>query len=119
MTAPEASPTIFERIAAREIPAQIVAETDRVIAFHDIAPQAPVHVVVTPKLGGYRDVVELADGDPGLLAELVDVAKGVAADLGDGDFRLVFNTGAGAGQTVFHVHAHVLAGRLEEGSLAG
>ncbi len=119
MTAPAAEPTIFERIAAREIPAQIVAETDRVIAFHDIAPQAPVHVVVTPKQGAYRDVVELAGGDPGLLAELVDVARGVADELADGDFRLVFNTGANAGQTVFHVHAHVLAGRLEEGSLAG
>lgn len=119
MTAPAAEPSIFERIAAREIPAEIVAETDRVIAFHDIAPQAPVHVVVTPKHGGYRDVVELASGDPDLLAELVSVANGVAGDLSDGDFRLVFNTGAGAGQTVFHVHAHVLAGRLEEGSLAG
>ncbi len=119
MTEQAAEPTLFERIAAREIPAQIVAETDRVIAFHDIAPKAPVHVVVTPKRGEYRDVVELAAGDPELLAELVSVARDVAADLADGDFRLVFNTGGGAGQTVFHVHAHVLAGGLEEASLAG
>jgi histidine triad (HIT) family protein len=124
MTAAEAEPTIFERIVAREIPANIVAETSRVIAFHDIAPQAPVHVVVTTKTGAHRDVVELAAADPELLAELVDVARGVAADLADGDFRLVFNTGAGAGQTVFHVHAHVLAsnglaGGLEEASLGG
>ncbi|MDR5700244.1 histidine triad nucleotide-binding protein [Agromyces aerolatus] len=112
-------PTVFERIAAREIPARIVTETDRVIAFHDIAPKAPVHVVVTPKTAEYRDVVELAAGDPALLAEVIDVARGVAAELGDGDFRLVFNTGANSGQTVFHVHAHVLAGGLEEGSLAG
>ena len=119
MTEQAAEPTLFERIAAREIPAQIVAETDRVIAFHDIAPKAPVHVVVTPKRGEYRDVVELAAGDPALLAELVSVARDVAGDLGDGDFRLVFNTGGGAGQTVFHVHAHVLAGGLEEASLAG
>ncbi len=119
MTEQAAEPTLFERIAAREIPAQIVAETDRVIAFHDIAPKAPVHVVVTPKRGEYRDVVELAAGDPELLAELVSVARGVAAHLADGDFRLVFNTGGGAGQTVFHVHAHVLAGGLEEASLAG
>ncbi|MDR6907087.1 histidine triad (HIT) family protein [Agromyces sp. 3263] len=119
MTQSAAEPTLFERIAAREIPAQIVAETDRVIAFHDIAPKAPVHVIVTPKQGDYRDVAELAEGDPDLLAELVAVARGIAADLADGDFRLVFNTGAGAGQTVFHVHAHVLAGGLEEGSLAG
>ncbi|MFF2369061.1 HIT domain-containing protein [Agromyces sp. NPDC058110] len=114
-----AEPTLFERIAAREIPASIVAETANVIAFHDIAPKAPVHVVVTPKSGAYRDVVELAAGDPALLAELVEVARGIAADLADGDFRLVFNTGAGAGQTVFHVHAHVLAGGLEEASLGG
>jgi histidine triad (HIT) family protein len=120
MTEQAAEPTVFERIAAREIPAQIVAETDRVIAFHDIAPKAPVHVVVTTKQqGGYRDVVELAAGDPALLAELVAVASDVADDLADGDFRLVFNTGGGAGQTVFHVHAHILAGGLEEGSLAG
>jgi histidine triad (HIT) family protein len=111
-------PTVFERIAAREIPAQIVAETDRVIAFHDISPKAPVHVVVTPKSGEHRDVVELAAADPALLAELVEVAGRVAAELGDGQFRLVFNTGEDAGQTVFHVHAHVLAGGLEEGSLA-
>ncbi|MDQ2660708.1 MAG: histidine triad nucleotide-binding protein [Actinomycetota bacterium] len=119
MTEQAAEPTLFERIAAREIPAQIVAETDRVIAFHDIAPKAPLHVVVTPKHGEYRDVVELAAGDPALLAELVSVARDVARDLADGDFRLVFNTGGGAGQTVFHVHAHVLAGGLEEASLAG
>lgn len=111
MTAQAAEPTIFERIAAREIPARIVAETDRVIAFHDIAPQAPVHVIVTPKNGSYRNVVELAAGDPALLAELVEVSNDVAAELAGGEFRLVFNTGPRAGQTVFHVHAHVLGGR--------
>jgi histidine triad (HIT) family protein len=119
MTQSAAEPTLFERIAAREIPASIVTGTDRVIAFHDIAPKAPVHVIVTTKRADYRDVAELAEGDPELLAELVAVARRIAADLADGDFRLVFNTGAGAGQTVFHVHAHVLAGGLEEGSLAG
>ncbi|WP_394552096.1 histidine triad nucleotide-binding protein [Agromyces sp. MMS24-JH15] len=119
MSEPVERPTIFERIAAREIPARIVAETDRVIAFHDIAPKAPVHVIVTPKSGDYRDVAALAAGDPGLLAEVVEVARGVASELGDGDYRLVFNTGPGGGQTVFHVHAHVLAGGLEEASLAG
>lgn len=119
MTASGAEPTLFERIAAREIPARIVAETDRVIAFHDIAPKAPVHVIVTPKRADYRDVVELAAADPALLAELVDVANGVADELADGDFRLIFNTGPGGGQTVFHVHAHVLAGGLREATLAG
>ncbi len=111
------TPTIFERIIAREIPADIVFEDDQVIAFHDIAPQAPVHLLVVPKTAQYRDVVALAAGDPALLARLVEVAKDLAAEHADGDFRLVFNTGANAGQTVFHVHAHVLAGGLAEGSL--
>jgi histidine triad (HIT) family protein len=114
-----AEPTVFERIAAGEIPARMVAETERVIAFHDIAPQAPVHVIVTPRKGGYRDIVELAAADPELLAELVSVAHGIADDLADGQFRLIFNTGPAAGQTVFHVHAHMLAGGLEEASLGG
>lgn len=114
-----AEPTVFERIAAGEIPARMVAETDRVIAFHDIAPQAPVHVIVTPRKGEYRDVVELAAADPELLAELVSVARGIADDLTGGQFRLIFNTGSAAGQTVFHVHAHLLGGGLEEGSLGG
>lgn len=118
------SPTIFERIVAREIPADIVFESDTVIAFRDIAPQAPVHLLVVPKTAEYATVGELAAGDPALLAELVSVA----ATLADGDHRLVFNSGAGAGQTVFHVHGHVLAGfatggashdgGLEEGTLA-
>ncbi|MBC7441142.1 MAG: HIT domain-containing protein [Ramlibacter sp.] len=122
MSSTGAEPSIFSRIAAREVPATIVAETDRIIAFNDIAPQAPVHVVITTKTGEYHNVVELAAGDPGLLAELVAVADGLAADLADGQFRLVFNTGPAAGQTVFHVHAHLLAQRpgdsaLGEGSL--
>ncbi|MFT2706293.1 HIT domain-containing protein [Clavibacter zhangzhiyongii] len=103
-------PTVFERIVAREIPAQIVAETDRVIALVPLDPRAPVHVLVVPKTAEYRDVVELAAGDPGLLAEVVEVASRIGAERAGGQFRLVFNTGADAGQTVFHVHAHVLAG---------
>jgi histidine triad (HIT) family protein len=117
MTESGAEPTVFERIAAGEIPARMVTETERVIAFHDIAPQAPVHVIVAPRSAEYRDVVELAAADPGLMVELVEVANRIAHELSDGQFRLVFNTGAGAGQTVFHVHAHVLAGGLREGSL--
>lgn len=115
----ESSPSIFSRIIAREIPAEIVHETDRVIAFRDIAPQAPVHLLVVPKTEQYRDVVELAAGDPALLAELVATARTLAEAHAGGEFRLVFNTGESAGQTVFHVHAHVLAGRVHEGSLAG
>ena len=113
-----AEPSVFSRIVAREIPATIVAETDRIIAFADINPQAPVHVVVTTKTEVYRNVVELAAGDPGLLAELIAVAGRVATELSDGQFRLVFNTGAAAGQTVFHAHAHLLGGGLSEDSFA-
>ncbi|TFC93456.1 HIT domain-containing protein [Cryobacterium sinapicolor] len=110
-------PSIFTRIAAREIPATIVAETDRIIAFNDIAPQAPVHIVITPKTSQYSNVVELAAGDPGLLVELVEVANAVAATVSNGQFRLVFNTGAAVGQTVFHVHAHLLAPQTAAGTL--
>jgi histidine triad (HIT) family protein len=110
--------SVFTRIIAREIPADIVFEDERLIAFRDIAPKAPVHLLVVPKTEQYRDVVELAAGDPALLAELVAAASRLAAEYSDGDFRLIFNTGAAAGQTVFHVHAHILSGKLEEGSLA-
>jgi histidine triad (HIT) family protein len=112
------SPSIFERIIAREIPANIEFENDRIIAFHDIAPQAKLHLVVVPKTPEFANVVELAAGDPGLLAELVAVAQQLATDLADGEFRLTFNTGAAAGQTIFHVHAHVMAGELDEAGLA-
>jgi histidine triad (HIT) family protein len=123
-------PSVFSRIVAGEIPADVVFESDSVIAFRDIAPRAPFHVLVVPKTERHRDVVELAAADPALLAEMVATASALASDpalLGDevvaatggtGEFRLIFNTGASAGQTVFHVHAHVLAGPLEEGSLA-
>ena len=112
-----AADTIFGKIVAGEIPVEKLAETERVIAFPDIAPQAPVHILVIPKTTEYADVTELAAGDPALLAEMVEVAKRLADEHADGDFRLIFNNGAGAGQTVFHVHAHLLAGGLKEGSL--
>jgi histidine triad (HIT) family protein len=110
-------PTIFERIIAREIPADIVFENERIIAFRDIAPKAPVHVLVVPKTAAYANVTELAAADPALLAELVAVAQQLATEHSGGQYRLIFNTGPDAGQTVFHVHAHVLAGGLTEGSL--
>jgi histidine triad (HIT) family protein len=114
-------PSIFTRIVAREIPADIVFESDRIIAFRDINPQAPVHLLVVPKTPEYRNVSELAVGDPALLAEIVATAKRLAEEHAGGDFRLVFNEGASTGQTVFHVHAHVLGtapgGTLAEGTL--
>lgn len=107
---------IFCRILAGEIPSDRVHEDEKVIAFKDLQPQAPVHVLVVPR-EHRRDVTELAE-DPALLAHTATVAAKVAAEQADGDFRLVFNTGASAGQTVFHVHAHVLAGgKLAEGEL--
>ncbi|WP_404433043.1 HIT domain-containing protein [Microbacterium lacus] len=111
--------SIFTRILRGEIPAEIIAETTNTFAIRDIAPQAPVHLLVIPKTEQYADVVALAEGDPALLAEMVALADNLAAEHADGDFRLVFNTGAGAGQTVFHVHAHVLAGGLDEKSVGG
>ena len=112
------SRSIFTKIIAREIPADIVFESDTMIAFKDIAPQAPVHLLVVPKTQEYRDVTELAAGDPALLAELVATAEHLAETHTGGEFRLVFNTGGSVGQTVFHVHAHVLGGELAEGTLA-
>jgi histidine triad (HIT) family protein len=110
-------PSIFTRIIAREIPADIVFENDRIIAIRDIAPKAPLHLLVIPKTQEFRTVAELAAGDPALLAEIVAVAQRLATEHSNGEFRLVFNTGESAGQTVFHVHAHVLSGSLGEDSL--
>ncbi|WP_442575751.1 HIT domain-containing protein [Microbacterium sp. F51-2R] len=110
-------PSIFTRILEGEIPSEIIAETENAFAIRDIHPQAPVHLLVIPKSADYRNVVELAAGDPDLLAELVGLANTLAMEHAGGDFRLVFNTGPDAGQTVFHVHAHVLGGRLEEKTL--
>ena len=109
--------SVFEKIVAREIPADIVFESDRIIAFRDIAPQAPVHILVVPKSAAYADVTELAVADPTLLAELVATVQTVADSECGGQYRLIFNTGAQAGQTVFHVHAHLLGGLLSEGTL--
>jgi histidine triad (HIT) family protein len=108
---------VFELIVAREIPADIVFENDRIIAFKDIAPKAPVHLLVVPKTAEYSNVAELAEGDPLLLAEIVTTAGDLAAEHSNGEYRLIFNSGATVGQTVFHVHAHVLSGSLDESSL--
>lgn len=111
-------PSIFTRILNGDIPSEIVLETDRVFAIRDINPQAPLHVLVIPKTEQYRDVTELAAGDPGLLSEIVAAAKQIADDHANGEYRLIFNNGASAAQSVFHVHAHVL-GNIEENKLVG
>lgn len=114
---PAADPEcLFCRIITGVIPGDIVFADDDVVAFRDLHPQAPVHVLVVPRRH-LRDVRELS-AEPELLAAVTARAGELARDLADGDFRLVFNTGAGAGQTVFHVHAHVLAGHEQaEGAL--
>lgn len=111
-------PTVFERIVAGQIPATVVFENERLLAIRDIAPQAPVHLLVFPKSADHPNVASLAAADPALLAEIVSVAQSLADEHCDGQFRLVFNSGPEAGQTVFHVHAHVLGGGLPEGRMA-
>jgi histidine triad (HIT) family protein len=111
-------PSIFSRIIAGDIPATVVWQNERLIAFHDIAPRAALHLLIVPKTEEFENVTELAAGDPQLLAEMVAAAATLAAEHANGEYRLVFNSGPSAGQTVFHVHAHVLAGALTEESLA-
>ena len=102
---------LFCKVVAKEIPAKIVLENEHVVAFHDIRPMAPTHVLVIPK----KHVVGIAEAtreDVELLGEVMMAAREVANQLGLGDgYRLVVNNGANAGQSVFHLHLHVLGGR--------
>lgn len=100
---------LFCRIVAGDLPAEVVASTDRVVAFRDIDPRAPLHVLVVPR-DHHADVAQLAAADPALLADLVTLGADVAGSEADGQFRLVFNTGPEAGQSVMHVHGHVIGG---------
>ncbi|MEE4250144.1 MAG: histidine triad nucleotide-binding protein [Alcanivoracaceae bacterium] len=102
--------TLFSKIIKREIPADIIYEDDDALAFRDINAQAPVHFLVIPK----KPIAKLSDAgadDQALLGHLLLVANKVAAQEGLTDFRLNVNNGAGASQTVFHLHIHVLGGR--------
>jgi histidine triad (HIT) family protein len=101
---------LFCKVVAGDVPAEIVHVTDSAVAFRDINPQAPVHVLVVP-VSHYANAAELAHADPSCAAELLSVAAAVAEKEGLTDYRLVFNTGARAGQVVFHTHLHVLGGR--------
>ncbi len=104
------SDCLFCKIAAGEIPSATVAATDAFVAFRDISPQAPVHVLAIPR----RHVASLNDADDAqLIGGLVLFARDVAhaEGLADDGYRVVINTNAGAGQTVFHIHAHLLGGR--------
>jgi histidine triad (HIT) family protein len=104
-----ATDCLFCRIAADEIPSTMVLQTETMVAFRDIAPEAPTHVLVVPR-AHHVDVSALAAASLTLLAEMIGVAQRVADSECGGQFRLIFNVGAEAGQTVPHVHAHVLGG---------
>jgi len=103
---------LFCKIIAREIPASIVYEDDHVLAFNDINPQAPTHVLIIPKRH-IASLNELREGDDQIVGELVRRAAAIAGERGhDGaGYRTVFNTNRDAGQTVFHIHLHLLGGR--------
>lgn len=106
------SETVFSKIIRRELPATIVYEDDLVIAFRDIAPQAPVHILIVPKKP-IPTLNDATDDDRELLGHILLVAKRIAAaeQLSERGYRLVINTNAEAGQTVFHLHCHLLGGR--------
>jgi histidine triad (HIT) family protein len=101
---------IFCSIVAGDIPADIVLRTDDVVAFRDIQPGAPTHILLIPT-EHHSDAASVAQADPALAGALLAAAGEVAASEGLEDYRLIFNTGAGAGQTVFHAHLHLMGGR--------
>ncbi|PVG83449.1 histidine triad nucleotide-binding protein [Nocardioides gansuensis] len=112
MTTPERSDDcLFCKIVAGDIPAEIVHATETAVAFRDVNRQAPTHVLVVPT-SHYENAGELARHEPATAAELLTVAAHIAEKEGiEEGYRLVFNTGSGAGQTVWHAHLHVLGGR--------
>ena len=102
--------TIFGRIERGEIPADIVYEDDRALAFRDVNPVAPTHLLVIPRKP-IETLSAAEQSDESLLGHLLLVANRVAADAGLENYRVVINNGAGSGQTVFHLHLHILGGR--------
>ena len=102
--------SIFTKIIAKQIPAKIAYEDEKYIALHDINPQAPTHLLVVPKKV-IPTLNDLTPGDAELVGGMFLVAKKLMIDQGIKDYRTVFNCGEGSGQTVWHIHLHVLAGR--------
>ena len=102
---------LFCKIVTGDVPADVVHATDTTVAFRDIDPQAPTHVLVIPR-SHHENASELAHWEPATMADVFTTAREVAEKEGlEGGYRMVFNTGAEAGQTVFHAHLHVLGGR--------
>ncbi len=112
MSAPHAADCLFCRVARKEIAAKVLFETDRVLAFEDIRPQAPVHVLVIPK-AHIASLEEAPEGAATLLGECLLAARRAARERGVAEtgYRVVLNTGRDAGQAVFHLHFHVVGGR--------
>ncbi|MEV3860148.1 histidine triad nucleotide-binding protein [Streptomyces sp. NPDC050095] len=110
MTGEPQADCLFCKIVAGDVPATLVRETPTTVAFRDINPQAPTHVLVIPRVH-HPDVASLAAAEPEIAADVLREAGEVAKEEKLDSYRLVFNTGSGAGQTVFHAHAHVLGGR--------
>lgn len=101
---------IFCRIARGEIPTDFLYESEKVVAFKDLSPQAPAHILLIPR-EHYENAAELAEADSAAMSELFGAARELATTLGLDGYRLTFNTGASAGQSVFHAHLHLLGGR--------
>ncbi len=102
---------LFCKIVEGSIPSTVVAETENVLAFEDINPAAPTHVLVIPKEHVADSAADVSSKDANLLAEIFGIAQGIAGDRGlDDGWRLVTNVGPGAGQTVFHLHFHLMGG---------
>lgn len=101
---------LFCRIVSGDIPSDLVLTTDHVVAFRDVDPVAPTHVLVVPRVH-HPDAAASSEDDPEAMGRLVAAAAAVAHREGLSDYRLVLNTGTGAGQSVFHTHVHVLGGR--------
>jgi len=105
--------TIFKKIIDKEIPAKIIYEDDEILAFEDISPVAPIHIIIIPKIE-IRTLNNLEDNDALIMGKLILVAKKIASQKGiaEDGFRVVFNCNENGGQTVFHIHCHLIGGRV-------